>query len=346
MSDSPKSVSRFRRQMLFAPIGAAGQEKLAQSTIAVIGLGALGSTIAEKLVRSGVGRLILVDRDWVELDNLPRQTLYHQRHASERIEKAVAAKQALLEIDNGVEIQAKVADVTFENIGGLCEGADLILDGTDNFETRMLLNDFCTKYQIPWVHGGCLGADGQVMVIVPNRTACFRCLMPELPSPGIAATCETAGVLGAAVALVANWQVAWAIRLIVEQGWIPENTLLSIDVWNGRVRPMKLDRAKHAATCPACCGTFEFLSGHRFQSATSLCGKNAVQIQPASTGGVDLQALATRLEPDLIQSQSRFLLRFFHDGLEVTLFRDGRAIISGTEEVPVAKRIYSDICGG
>ncbi len=343
-SDDLLASSRYRRASQFAQLGVAGQTRIEQSKVLVAGCGALGSMIAERLARSGVGHLRIVDRDWVELTNLQRQTLFTERHAQDSVPKAIAAAEVLSGINSQIELEPIVEDVTYLNIERLAQGVDLILDGTDNFETRMLINDYALRYRVPWVHGGCLGASGQVMSILPGETACFRCLVPELPPRDALPTCDTAGVLGPAIGLIASWQAAEALKILSGNLSAVCRQLIVIDTWNTSCRLLSLDALRAGGSCPACgLGESPFLSGERATQSTILCGKNAVQLSGAGT--VDLTALASRLKSVGELSANAFLVRLKYEGYTITCFRDGRVVVEGTTEPAFAKTLVARVLG-
>lgn len=350
-SESQPSIDRYRRQTAFAPLGKAGQAKLGQSRIAVVGIGALGSVIVERLARAGVGAIRLIDRDWVEWDNLPRQTLFTEADARERIPKAQAAAEHLAAINQVLHLRPIVADLTPLNAREWLTDIDLIVDGTDNFETRYLINDASLEFGIPWIHGGCVGAGGQTMVCLPGETACFRCLMPEPMPPEQQATCDSAGVLGPAIAMVAGWQAMEAIKILSGNLDAVCRSLVTFDFWYNEVRHIKLDRNTREPGCPACRqGLREFLDGSRFTAAQILCGRNAVQLHNPTGRSVDLEQLAVRLRSVGTVTANPFLLRFESSVEErppftITVFRDGRAIVGGTEDPIIARRLFSTWIG-
>jgi adenylyltransferase/sulfurtransferase len=338
---------RYRRQTQFAAFGKEGQARLAASKVLIVGVGALGSTIAERLVRAGVGAVRLVDRDWVELDNLPRQTLYTEADVHHRTPKAIAAAAHLRAINSQCSLTADVCDVTFETVSALCTDIDIVLDGTDNFETRFLINDVAHQRNLPWVHGGVLGGAGQVMAIVPGQTACFRCLVPDLPPAGSFETCDSAGVMGPAVSIIGSWQAMLAIQRLSDPQNPPASQMTAIDIWNGQLRSISAPRETLAAHCPACNGQYDFLSGQRHQSATVLCGKDAVQLQPSQPGEqLDLNKIGERLSHIGQVESNPFLIRVNAPPHTLTLFRDGRTIISGTEDPAEARKLYTQWLGG
>lgn len=352
-------VERFRRQLAYPAVGMEGQERLAKSKVAICGLGALGSTIAERLVRCGVGWIRLIDRDWVELDNLPRQALYTLHDAEYHLPKAVAAANHLAAIDPKVHLEPRVCDLSHRNAVDLLQGVDVVLDGTDNFETRYLINDACVSLSIPWVHAGIVGASGQAMLVEPGRTACFRCLLPDPPPIESMQTCDSVGVLGPAVGVIASWQALLGMKWIVQNSGAQQSaptasqtatssetksTLTIFELWSAEVRNVVLHRL---ATCPTCVERrFEFLAGHGVSDTKILCGKNAVQIQVPEGRKVDLALLAERLRKTGTVFATPFLIRFSVDTYRITVFPDGRGIVDGTENPEEARKIYARWIGG
>lgn len=335
--------SRYVRQERFAPIGEAGQARISASKVLVCGCGALGSVIAERLARAGVGTLRLVDRDWVELGNLQRQMLFTEQDAAQARPKAVAAAEALSKINSTVDFDPVVEDISFHTIEALADGCDLILDGTDNFETRFLINDFCVKNGVPWIHGGCLGASGQVLGVLPGETACFRCLVPALPPREAVETCDSAGVLGSAVGLVACWQVAEALKILSGNHSAMRGELIVLDSWNTECRIIAMKRRAGCETCSKL--MFPFLSGELRSEATILCGKNAVQIESPQHPTPSLDALARRLKPLGPVTQNAFFVRLRLAEHQITVFRGGRTVIEGTTSVAEAKSILARTLG-
>lgn len=339
-SDRSDPQGRYSRQVRFDPLGRAGQERLRNASAAIVGCGALGSMIAERLARSGVGRLRLIDRDWVELSNLQRQALYTQTDASAATPKSVAAKEHLAIINSDVQVETFVEDLTFENIADVVGDVDLIVDGTDNFQTRFLINELAIQSDTPWVHGGCLGASGQVLTIIPGKTACFRCLLPEPPPPEAIQTCDTAGALGPAVGLVACWQAAEALKILSDNASEVCHGLIMLDSWSTQTRVVKLGRLED---CPACVGRQQpYLGGQNHVETTVLCGRDAVQIQLPK---VNLDAFEKRLQNVAELVRNPYFLRLRIDGFVITLFANGRTIVEGTTEVSVAKSIVSRSLG-
>jgi molybdopterin/thiamine biosynthesis adenylyltransferase len=332
---------RYSRQILFQGIGEEGQERLLKSTVAIVGCGALGAFQAGALARAGVGRLRLIDRDYVELSNLQRQWLYEEADAREGLPKAVAAARRLAAANSSIAVEPLVADLTPENVEDLLGGADLILDGTDNFETRYLINDFAVERFIPWVYGGAVGSYGIVLPVIPGRTACFECVYPEAPS-GAQMTCETAGVVNTVTAMVASWQVSHALRILCGQHEAVDAKLTTMDVWSGMVR--QISAPERDPECPVCAHHMcRHLSGEG-RPPISLCGRNAVQIHDR-TRPLDLKELAARLAPLGEVRANDFALRFLPLPYEMTIFPDGRAIIKGTTDAGVARSLYARYIG-
>lgn len=343
--------SRYQKQMLFAPIGEAGQHLLADSSVLLVGCGALGCVVADSLTRAGVGRIRIVDRDFVEVSNLQRQILFTERDAADHLPKAEAAKTRLQQINSSIEIESIVADVTEANILKLVDGTDLILDGTDNFEIRYLINDAALETQTPWIFTGCTGSTGQMMPIIPTQTGCLRCLMPDAPPPGSTETCDTAGVLGPAVVGIASLQSAMAIRILVERHrYKCEPHLLTsiqnltmLDAWDQSSRQMDVSSLPNGS-CPACCnGERSWLKGQRSGQSTVLCGRNAVQVTPASPMDLPLDTIAQRLQASADVMANQFLVRatLHEEEVQITVFPDGRAIIKGTEDPARARTIFA-----
>lgn len=332
---------RFDRQTRYAPFGAEGQVALEQARVLLVGCGALGGVLAQSLMRAGVGTLVLADRDIVEWSNLPRQVLFEENHAREGTAKALAARDTLARIGGPTQLEAHTVHVDAEALVRLARGADLILDGTDNLETRYLINDFSVRENIPWVYAGVVGASGLVMPVVPGNGACLACVFPEPPPAGSLPTCDTAGVLLPAVGAVASLSAGLALRLLArptEQASVA-SALVEIDVWNGSVRRIL------APLDPECraCGRrdFTWLEGAGAPTPVSLCGRNTVQIPPNGRA-VDLAGLARALEGvarDVVSAG--VLLRFSVDEHRFTVFADGRALIEGTEDLDRARSLYA-----
>jgi adenylyltransferase/sulfurtransferase len=332
---------RYSRQILFRGVGAEGQRRLAEARVAVVGCGATGSAVASLLARSGVGTIRIIDRDYVEPSNLQRQTLFDETDARESLPKAVAAARRIAAFNSQIVADPKVADLTPENIEVLLEGASLILDGTDNFETRYLVNDFAVKQGVPWIYAAAVGSYGVTLNVLPGTTACLACVFPESPR-GTFETCETAGILNSAVNLVASIEATEAIKLLVGAIEKVRRTLLSFDVWTNE--RAEVQAAKPRAGCRAC-GEHDFvhLAGEGRPHIT-LCGRNSVQIHERHRP-VDFGEMNERLKPHGVVRHNDFVLKFWHEPYEMTLFPDGRAIIKGTTDTGVARSLYARYVG-
>ncbi|HUQ95266.1 MAG TPA: ThiF family adenylyltransferase [Bryobacteraceae bacterium] len=332
-------MERYSRQILFEGIGRLGQDRLLASKVAIVGCGALGSFQAGALARAGVGTLDILDRDYVELSNLQRQWLFEEKDAAEALPKAVAAARSIARINSGVKVNPLVADLTPANAEELLNEADLILDGTDNFETRYLINDFSIARNIPWIYGAAVASYGLVMPILPGKTACLKCIYPDPPS-GVQETCETAGVLNTITSLIASLQVSLAMQILV--GKAPAARITTIDVWTGAIRQIR--QPEPQSGCIACGQrSFVHLEG-RGRTPISLCGRNAVQIHERSKP-LDLADLEGRLRPLGKVRRNEFALRFFLPPYEMTVFPDGRAIIKGTTDIGIARSLYAKYVG-
>ena len=348
MSDSTPQ-DRYARQVQFAPIGPEGQRQLTGAEVALLGCGALGTVAAEILARAGVGHLRLIDRDIVEWTNLQRQSLFDERDAHEGRAKAAAAADRLGAINREVELQPLVADVTAENISGLLEGAELVIDASDNFALRFLLNDWSLATATPWVHGGCVGATGQMRLFRGDGPPCFRCLIPEPPPLGATATCDTAGVIGSATHLIASLQATEALKWLSGNREAVADALVSVDLWNNRLRHLPIESPADGR-CPACQQRrYEFLDGSRSgnaDTATVLCGRDAVQINGVGESTIDLAAMADKWRGVGRVQSTRFFVRLFPDDqYALTLFRDGRAVITGTDQIAEARSLYDRFVG-
>jgi adenylyltransferase/sulfurtransferase len=340
------SLDRYSRQMRFYGVGEEGQRRLVNSHVTLCGCGALGTVLANALVRAGVGHLRLIDRDFIETSNLQRQVLFDEHDVSENLPKAEAAARKLGAINSSVHVEPVVTDIDRTNILDLVKDADLILDGTDNFEIRYLINDVAVKLGKPWVYGGCIGSHGQTMTILPGETPCLRCVFEAAPAPGEVGTCETAGVLSPIVNVVASFQATEAIKLLAGRRDKVNRDLVYIDVWENTLRRMKIASLLGKVDCPCCQRRhFEWLEGDHGAHTTSLCGRNAVQVAHRSATALNFEALTRHLEALGEVSYNRFLLRFTADGYEFTVFPDGRAIIKGTSDVDKARTLYAKYIG-
>jgi len=336
---TPRNLERYSRQIRFPGIGQAGQQRLLDARVAVVGCGALGSFQAGALARAGIGFLRIIDRDYVELSNLQRQWLFDQCDVEQGLPKAIAATRRIAAINSDIEAEPAVADLTPENIDDLLGDAGLILDGTDNFETRYLINDYAVSRGRPWVYGAAVGSYGITMPVLPGTTACLRCVYPDPPA-GAQPTCETAGVLGSITALIASLQVSEALKILC--GVDVSRKITTVDIWSGEIR--QLAQPSPDERCPACGRReFPYLSGER-RSPVSLCGRNAVQIHERSRP-LDLEDLAARLAPLGVVRANEFALRFETPPYLLTVFPDGRAIVKGTTDVGVARSLYARYVG-
>ena len=339
-----KVNQRYSRQILFREIGRVGQEKLLNSRVLLVGCGALGAAHAEMLARAGVGKLRIVDRDFVEFTNLQRQTLFKESDAAERLPKAIAAKIRIGEINSEIDVDAIVADVINSNIESFIDGCDLVLDGTDNFQVRYLLNDACVKHGMTWIYGAAVSSYGTTMTIRPGVTSCLRCIFDEMPDAGSSPTCDTAGVIMPIIATVSATQVAEALKLLVGDIDSLHASLMQFDVWANDRQRIKLGPPN--ADCK-CCGqrVFEFLDAESGEFSAVLCGRNAVQIAPPRPTQLDLEQLSLRVGSLADVKQNEYLIRFSVGENEVTVFADGRAIIKGTDDVSAARSLYSKFVG-
>ena len=335
------SEERYSRQILFRPIGAEGQRRLGESRVAIVGCGATGSAVTTLLARAGVGHLRIIDRDYIEPSNLQRQLLFDEADAAESLPKAVAAARKVTSFNTGIEVESRVADLTPGNIEELLAGVELILDGTDNFETRYLINDYAVSKTVPWVYAAAVGSYGVTMTVLPGESACLACIFPESPR-GAFETCDTAGILNSAAASVAAIEATEALKLLVGDRASLRRTLLSFDLWRN-------DRAEIASGKPRpdcrACGAREFvhLKGEGRPHIT-LCGRNSVQIHERQRP-VDFAEMQQRLAAHGTVRCNSFVLKFWHEPYEMTLFPDGRAIIKGTTDTAVARSIYARFVG-
>jgi len=331
--------------MRFPPLGEEGQRRLASARVLICGCGALGSVIANTLVRAGVGAVRIVDRDFVELSNLARQVLFDEADAAAGLPKAVAAAEKLRGINSSVEIEPIVADVNHTNIERFCEGVDVILDGTDNFETRFLINDAAVKNGLPWIYGGCVGAEGQTMTIIPGQTPCLRCLMESCPPPGSTPTCDTAGILGPIVGAIASIEAMEAIKILSGNRDAVSRQLTVVDLWQNRIKQVDVSRLRDQVDCPACKrGEFPWLAGREGSRTAVLCGRNAVQLSHPGMS-ISLADLAQHLAGIGSITLNQYLLRLQVSPYELTIFPDGRAIISGTNDIHTARIVYAKYIG-
>jgi len=334
---------RYSRQILFPPIGKKGQEKLLQSSVAVIGLGALGTVSSGSLARAGVGRLKLVDRDYVEISNLQRQVLFDEEDSRKVLPKALAAAEKLKKINSTISYSALVEDVNHRNVEEIIQDVDLVVDATDNFETRFLINEACVKGGIPWIYGSCVASYGVTFTIIPGETACFFCYLGNLPEPGLAMTCDTAGIIGPAANIVASLQVTEALKLITGAKQELNRKILFFDLWLNDFTELELSRHND---CPVCGEKrFDWLAGKNQQRSTYLCGRNAVQVLPPTRQKLSLERLKESLTLLGEVFAGEYLLTFKTGPYELVIFTDGRALIKGTSDVKLARSLYARYVG-
>jgi molybdopterin/thiamine biosynthesis adenylyltransferase len=342
----PNNNARYSRQILFPPIGQAGQEKLANSRIAIVGIGALGTVLANHMVRSGVGYLRFIDRDFVEESNLQRQMLFDEEDAKNHMPKAAAAADKLKKVNSSVTIEPIIGDLHSYNAENLLGDVDLILDGTDNFQTRYLINDVAIKHRIPWIYGGAVSSRGMFATIRPFTTPCYRCLFPDPPS-GRGETCDTVGVIGPIIHIIASYQATEALKLMVgaENRYNPN--LEQFELWTNSHMQMDISQGKHP-DCPACGkGVYEFLDPETDSQEvfTALCGRDSVQITPRNERLVNLEEEANVFRRIGGVEQNAFLLRFHVDNYTLVLFKDGRVLVQGTQDLTMAKSLYAKYIG-
>src|SRR5216110_241327 len=335
---------RYSRQILFDGIGQAGQDRLLTARALIIGCGALGSAQAESLARAGVGRLRIADRDFVEFSNLQRQTMFTESDAADRLPKVIACARHIGEINSDIEVEPEIVDVNHSNIERLVKDCDVVLDGTDNFATRYLINDACIKHDVNWIYGAAVGSYGVTMTIRANQTPCLRCVFSEAPPAASAPTCDTAGVIMPIISIVAAVQVSEALKLLVRQTDSLHNSLMQFDVWRNEWRRISLrERAPDCKTCGQ--RQFETLETNNREFAAILCGRHAVQISPAQPARVDLAALGQKLQPVGEVKANDYLIRFRTGDYELTVFQDARSIIRGTDDIATARSLYAKYIG-
>jgi adenylyltransferase/sulfurtransferase len=332
---------RYARQTRLPEFGMAGQQKLSQSSVLVVGCGALGSTLASTLVRAGVGSIRIVDRDVIELNNLQRQVLFDEEDVAAGLPKAEAAVLKLRKINSSVQITGHVVDVTPRNIESLMADVSLVLDATDNFESRYVINDAAVKHGTPWIYGGVIGMTGMTMNVIPGKGPCLRCVFPTAPPAGSFPTCETAGVLNTVPAVIASIQATETIKILC--GAQPSMQMVYVDMWKQSFRQMAVSRDDN---CPACgLRKFDYLSTEETAWITTLCGRNAVQITPAGGATLELEKLSADLSTMGAVSFHGSVLRFVVNKYEMLLFPDGRAMINGTDDEKLARSLYARYIG-
>ena len=337
-------LDRYSRQTLFGPIGKQGQEQLRTASATILGCGALGTVLANNLCRAGVGHLVIADRDYVEMSNLQRQILFDEEDVTRHLPKAIAAVEKLRKVNSDVRVEALVEDINADGIESLVRESDIVLDATDNFETRYLLNDVCIKYNRPWIYSGVIASYGVTMNIIPGDTPCLRCVFPEMPLPGTTPTCDTAGVLNGIVGAITGLASTEALKILLKSEKV-SRAMTWLDVWENTFERIELPRQPE---CPACGQhSYEFLDSMQGSSSTSLCGRNAVQVRGTGKRGMhmDFPTLAERLDPVGAVQYNDYLLRFLVDGYEITVFPDARAIIKGTDDEQVARSVYARYIG-
>lgn len=329
-------IDRYSRQTICRAIGEEGQKKLAGSSVVIIGCGALGTVTANALVRAGVGRVKIIDRDLIEYHNLQRQILFDEEDVKNNLPKAIAAEKHLRKVNSSVEIDGIVADVHYANIESLIQGADLILDGLDNPETRFLINDAALKHGIPWIYGGAIATYGMTMNIIPGQTPCFRCVFSSPPPPGVIPTCDRAGVISPAPFIIGSLQTAEAMKILTGAGEINRD-IIYIDVWQGTFERF---RPRFLPDCPACKGNYEFLQKRFGIRTTILCGQNSVQVLDPGVERLSLEKLAGRLKAAGEVSYNDDRLNFSVNGQEMVIFPDGRLILRNSFDESLARQLY------
>lgn len=346
MIQNKNHLDRYSKQILFKPIGDEGQKKLSSRSVVIAGCGALGSVIANTLVRAGTGTVKIIDRDFVDESNLQRQLLFDEDDIKNDLPKAVAAKNKLSVINSTVNIEAVVSDINYTNIESLFKGADVVLDGSDNFETRFLINDYCVKNCVPWIYGACVGSIGLSMNIIPGLTPCLRCVFESQPPAGSSPTCDTNGVIAPIVNIVGSIQSCEALKILSGNMESINRELINIDVWKGRYNKTTIINAVKDSDCSVCKHQeYSYLSAESGSSTAILCGRNAVQIRCNDGSGIDLKKTAQRLKDVGEVKYNDFLIKLKVDTYEISLFDDGRAIITGTDDPVMARNIYSKYIG-
>ncbi len=336
-------IERYIRQMTFTKIGKEGQERLFSSRVAIVGMGALGTVVANHLCRAGVGYLRLIDRDLVELSNLQRQMLYTEEDARRSLPKAAVAAEHLRLVNSEITIEPVVVDLNAFNVEALLKEVDLVIDAGDNFPVRFLINDVCSKHAIPWIYCGAVGSSGMTMNILPGEGPCFRCLVPKTPPAGSVQTCSTVGVLGMLTTFLASAQALEAVKILTGSKDV-RKTLMAVDIWDWQVDFIAVENKPDCVTCGQ--HRYEYLEQKVSNgSTTSLCGQNAIQILPEQAGTINFAAMAKRLEKAGTVSYNPYMLRFSDGRVEITLFKDGRAIIKNAKNEGQAKSIYAEYIG-
>jgi len=339
MDNHKKDMERYSRHILLKEIGEEGQIKLSKSSVTIVGCGALGNTIANNLVRAGIGQIQIIDRDIVEMSNIQRQSLFDEKDIG--LPKAWVAVKKLRKVNSKIKINPVVEDLNNTNIEDIIDGADLVIDGTDNMETRFLINDACIKHKIPWIYGGAIGTHGMSMNIIPSSTPCFRCVFPKLPNAGALPTCDTAGVLNTIPPIIASIESTEALKILL--GKTINNKLLTYDVWTHDFQSIKIKKNNECECCVK--HNFEFLNAKKKTRIVSLCGEKAVQITPAKTGMLSFEPLAQKLQKSGKVEVTNFILKFTVDSYQINIFKSGRAIVYGTNDEKIAKSLYAKYVG-
>ncbi|MFK9117112.1 MoeB/ThiF family adenylyltransferase [Peribacillus castrilensis] len=336
--------NRYSRQQLFKKIGFEGQEKIRHKNVLIVGAGALGSAGAEAFVRAGIGKLTIIDRDYVEWSNLQRQQLYNEKDVEDKLPKAIAAKKHLNRINSEVEIEALVMDARADNMDNILDDVDVMIDATDNFDIRFILNDLSHKYNIPWIYGSCVGSYGSTYTILPGKTPCLHCILKSVPIGG--ATCDTAGIISPAVQIVSAYQVAEAFKILVDDFSTLRNTFLTFDVWSNQHYSIKLDKIE-TESCPSCGldRTFPYLSYENQTKTEVLCGRNTVQIRPARNIEYSFDQLEKQLKAHGSVTRNPYLLTCHVQNHRVVIFKDGRVFVHGTNNIQLAKNFYYGLLG-
>lgn len=339
-----KYKNKYSRQLLFWPEGELSQEKLSNKIVTIVGVGALGTALANHLVRAGVGEIRLVDRDFVEESNLQRQMLFDEKDASDHLPKVIAAKKKLVSINSSVTIKSFIEDINCNNIEEIVIGSHLILDGTDNMMTRFLINDISQKLKIPWIYGGAVHSRGMTTTIIPNKTPCFRCLFPDFEI-GHGETCDTVGVLSTVVHIIAAYQATEALKLLIEQEHSVREEMIQLDVWKNDFDLFPFQFSLNEQ-CPCCQkGDFEFLNKQSNDFVSSLCGRETIQITPSKQKLIDFDDVIKKWENIGELKQTPYLLRLTYEHYKLSLFKNGRLLIQGTNDKEVAKRLYTTLVG-
>ena len=341
-----KEHSRYERQFILKEIGRDGQRLLEKARVAVVGVGALGSVSANLLARAGIGNLLLIDRDFLEINNLQRQVLFDEKDLQENLPKAVAAKRKLEQANSTIRVSAEAMDLNPATVDSLLEDVDLVIDGTDNFETRFLINDYCLKNKIPWVYGGAVRTEGMSYVVLPGEGPCVRCLFGEAPSADAVQTCDQVGILAPVAHLIASFQATEAIKILAGKREAVERQLWKVDLWSRQFHAISVEHLK-SAPCTGCAKEeYPYLERGNATRTVTLCGRNAVQIYQQEKKGIDFKKLATKLEGRADVQFNEFLLMIRHAPYEITVFPNGRAIVKGTEDAGRAKSLYTRYVGG